>query len=311
MSPFVATLQDPENVTGVKWPGPTAVPTGTFQLSYDGTITTDANGNYAGLVGPQISAGTSNIGVLQAAASTTAGGNITWAAGPSTFFPSGASAGLIYDNFRVVSGCVKITYIGNTSTDAGLVTGWWDILNGIPSVANLITYGTQFVGSTSAVYSKAYSESWPLRNGLCNLWKPADYTDGAFQPSLAVLAVTQSSPVLGFLINGATPSTALARIRIVFNYEGIPTSDTADFVSSTTNLGDINAPMEAAMWGQTVLDKIRPMVGVFGDDRKKNANMASELGNNVARYRTMNNRPKKSGNSIVDAIVGDLGGLFM
>lgn len=253
--PFVSTLCDPEHILGVKWPGPTGVPTGTFQLTTDFIGSTLADGSFGVIVVPQsVNPGGPSIGNY--ATITASAAAYTWTGG--TAFPGSTSAATIYDSFRVVSGCINLEHIGNTANDQGLAIGWWDIFNSNNQQNAPQTYGNAQITAANIAMSKAYSSSYPVRNGMCVRWRPADYSDSEFitpNPPAGVL-VPLSMPVIGIVVTGAAPSVAIFKVRIVFNYEGIPGYDTTNFVNNTQASPPAASLERAAAWGRDMSDKI-------------------------------------------------------
>jgi hypothetical protein len=103
---WLASLRDPENVVGSKIPDPIGVPTGVFQLTADLTYSVGANGDFAISVFPQ-------GGNFYISTTNTAAGTITWSA--ALALAGKATASTIYDGVRVVSGIMKVEFVGKFS----------------------------------------------------------------------------------------------------------------------------------------------------------------------------------------------------
>lgn len=163
--------------------------------------------------------------------------------------------------------------------DQGLLIGWRDLIftANASNSAPPPNYTT-----ANKLYSLGNNESYPLRNGVCVLWTPADYTDSVFLNTNAQ-STGESYPIIGIGLTGAQASTALLKIRIVFNYEGIAGNDTANFVDTTVMPPLQNTIEAAGQWGQIPTDKITPLWG--GNNLASNANnqLASSLATNLSR----------------------------
>jgi len=278
IDPYVATLEDPERVSGVKCPGPTAVPTGTFQLTQDLLITSDASG-YAGVaVNPMGSQG-GGIGTVSISSSTA--GVVTWAAG--TTIGSGTTAVNLYDHIRCVSGCIKVEYVGNSNVDGGMSTGWWDSLQANNAGANFVAHlnGASGAPGQTSAFAKAYSASFPIRNGMCIRWRPMDFTSYAFINTITTATINM--PYIAFQLYGVQASTQCAKVRIIFNYEGIAANDQGNFVRSTYTPTPLASSERAASWGQDLTSKITPAFqGMMSEYSQKAIQYAQAGLNNLA-----------------------------
>lgn len=235
----------PEDGAGCKIPYSTGVPTGTWQLTSDLTFTIDANGNVGLWAAPLV-----NFGVVASEASTTAGGAITW----STYaqFGGSATAAALYSSYRVVSGCIKVEYVGNSQTDGGQIVGMWNENSNPGTTAT----SNASPATNTAAQAFAYSVTLPLRNGMELIWRPKDLDDTNFVTTAQ--ALTYTTPVIGAIVFGGTAGQAV-RMRIVFNYEGIATNDTSDFVQRSVTRNDSSQIDQVMNWSQTVLDKASPL----------------------------------------------------
>jgi len=296
---FVATLEDPENVIGVKWPGPTGIPTGTFQLTTEYVDVTDAAGNYAIATIPQVvNTATGTFGYYIVGRYATAGAtSFTW--GSSIAFNGSSSAGSIYDNFRVVSGCIKILNIGPTGTDQGLLIGGWDNFQSNNGTGAINTWGGLNIGTPGAMMSKSYTETIPLRNGMCVKWRPADYSDSEFI-SLTSNEV-MSMPLIWAGITGSNPGNSI-KIRVVFNYEGIAGSDTTNFIQTEGAPPPTSDLEGAAMWGRSLSDKIHPLYGVMGQGYKDAAQFVEIQRQSLTRNLERKAQVKDT-NGVVDTVL--------
>jgi hypothetical protein len=280
-NPYLAALMDPENVIGMKCPGPTGVPTGTFQLTYDAFLTTDANGYYCVAFNPMAMSST-GLGIMSQA--TSSGGTNTFTT--NTYITT--SVFNYYDAVRCVSACMKSEYVGNTSSDSGLNVGWWDVYTDLPTSGAFVNYlnGTAGVPSVNSAWAKAYNQAYPTRNGMCVLWRPIDYSTFDFYTNSMTEVATW--PCIGIQGLGVTASAAIVKVRVIANYEGILKADTNNFGTNTTTPNPPSgAAEEASSWAKWLGDKVVPIFGVVGDTERKIQNLYSTVVNNADNIRSV------------------------
>lgn len=278
ISLYMRSLIDPEFTIGAKCPGPTGVPTGTYQLTSDFTASTDASGYYGLAVNPMVFYSSATAPGAYVPSTSTAG-VATWAG--NIYLGNATTAYNLYDSFRVVSGCLKVEYIGNTSVDSGLCVGFWDSPTiGANTASALQTYMNTNYASTSTALSLAYNESYPLRHGQCITWRPLDYSDWDFVDNGSAHV---NCPLIGFQIIGAPVSTACLKVRIIFNYEAVGRNDTLNLINMSTNPGESSDTIrQAATWGSSQSDKVRPLTGIWDDAKAKMGSLLQKGADNLA-----------------------------
>lgn len=137
-----------------------------------------------------------------------------------------------FSRVRPVSASLQLEYIGDTNTDGGLVIGGYFPKSNGPSL--------------SVAYSGTYPflEVFPLRQGVRTTWRPVDNNDMEYTDTLTagLVAATWPSAVranlrgcLFICILGAKPNTALGRVVMTANLEGIPATNTLSFISPTAS----------------------------------------------------------------------------
>jgi len=216
MSEYLATLLDPENIAGAKVPDLINFPTGTFQLTYDNTLTVAASpaDGVAFLVTPNLNVANQ----LSTGANVAAGGIFTYTSNP---LPGLAQAVGIYKAFRPVSGIIYAEYTGTTLADSGTIVG------------ALLPRSTSTPTTYTSAIAQPYSKSLPVRGGIVVRWKPEDNADYEF-------GSLQVPPSVFFCTSGMQPGASL-KIRAVFNFEGIPGTDVTTFVNAAPSTVDLAA----------------------------------------------------------------------
>jgi len=222
---------------------------------------------------------TTGFGVTMVGSTDNATRVITWptaTGATATNFTGSVAAQGIYPLIRVVSGCLKVEYIGNTQTDAGLLCAWWQSMVYNNTVGAFGGKMNQFVANQQQAMNQPYGECYPLRQGVCVKWRPCDYSDFDFQQSDVASSLAGSYPYIGFTVQGAAANSPF-KVRIVFNYEGLTGPGGADFVNATPNFGNQESITKASIWGQTVTDKITPMNSGISPDNtiQSQSNMAN------------------------------------
>jgi hypothetical protein len=282
-STYLRSLQDPENGSGARCPDATAVPTGTWQL------TADLFATY--VESPSGAIRASGIAVTPADMSystvTAVGddGVFTWSA--ATALPGRTSSSAIYSYLRVVSGCLRHMFTGGTDDDDGIqIAGW------TPSC------GAQQnqVSTAGTAMSSAYSSIYPVRNGICVLYRPKDNNSFAFHTTGAAPTMSDLAPGLFIVTNGISQDDYAGMWRITLNFEGIAAYDTANFVQPGTQEGNLSAIRDAALrWGQTLSDKIYPLFEANSKVLSNIAQVTAAAGLNYLNNRIMQ-QPRGSRN---------------
>lgn len=156
----------------------------------------------------------------------------------------------LYSDVRVISGGVKIRYVGNTQTDQGILL--------IGQVAgNVAPSSFSGVSITTAQAQFQNYKLFPLRSGGTVTWRPQCMDDViTYAPTNAAtgpVTAAPSAPYLLALMYGGNAATASLFIAdVVVNYEG-------QYKSQTFLPGGVDAtPSKAeAGWYETALNAVR------------------------------------------------------
>jgi len=220
---YAKSLMYPSQYPGAKVPDMISFPSGTFQLSAEGTLATGATaGDSVGItVTPYI--GTPVLYPINTYNSVSAGsiGTITgvdWA--------SKATIQAAFEQVRPVSAELLVEFIGPSTSDGGQITG------------ALCARGNPISGTFASALSKTNSLTIPLKNGMRVTWRPNDLEDlSYFVPNIGGPQGT-SLPFMQVVATGLPVSTSYLRYRVVVNYEGIPTNDTLNIVQVSASPSD-------------------------------------------------------------------------
>jgi hypothetical protein len=283
-SQWINCLENPE-LGACKIPDLTAIPTGTFQITQDQTYTPNTDGSVAVVVNPL-------LGQYAAAANTFASNTTTtgvWSS-PSNLIGY-AAADAIYGWCRVTSGKIDVEYLGATGTDSGqvcaaLIKGpasqWGSAALMNASANSLIPAGF------SALSGSSMSQTYPVRNGIRVLWRPTDPQDLVFwrmgiAGSFANLT-EWNTPIMIIGVVGLAVNPSTIRVRIVINYEAIPSADTSNLVQAAPSPINLSSVATAFQWGQNLADKVVPLFGGWsqvatGASQLAYAGMANMVGN--------------------------------
>lgn len=242
ISPFTKSACIPDGANGV----------GCFSVKQNGIIGTGTGTSCAILLNLQPAALTV-IDSGSTAGTPTISGN--WAAASQNTTIAG-----IYSAYRPVSGGLRVTYVGNTQTDQGVLLLGLISPDRAPSNMNGATLGN----FASACMS---FKQFPLRNGGEIIWRPdsiADAEDWVIE-NTGTVAVTQSvsAPYMVAAVYGASANTAsLLSYELVANFEGQFEEQT--FLSGGLNQNDKTPAIVG--WYETArniankVEYIRPML---------------------------------------------------
>lgn len=249
---YFSSLLEPESAQGSKVPDEIGYPTGTFQLTAQGTLTTGATGgdtcgiSFSPIVGFVTTGGypivTYNSTTANSMSNAT---NIDWG--------SKNAVTAAFMATRPVSAVLEVSFIGSSSNDQGRLTA-----------------GTSFVGSGNTSPGNSWNtwanmpgmSTWPAKNGARVLWKPLDNTNFEFlSPSNSALAVY---PQCFVACTGIPFNTTNFMWRVTCNFEAIPTSDTFDLVETKPSPVNLQSLQRAFEWAQEATSNVRPLVGVVG-----------------------------------------------
>jgi len=278
---------DPENNSGVKAPDLTGVPTGTYQvvsvIPANAVQSSNANFTGAGIwISPR---------VYQGAYQTIASiddtfGTYTWTA-PVTI--PGCDTNSIYRETRLVSACVKFEYTGSTLYDAGVQVGIYTPLT-LPGTAA----GSNAVPvSAVAAMASPYSEMYPLRNGICVLWRPIDPSDFFFTTSVGG-ASNEHQNSFGIVISSLDTTnfqTMPGFFTITMNWEAVPQSQNQNLVQLKSGPSEGYSAIEQAYkWSQNLSDKIYPLFNAAAPYAQMAAQIAGATYLNNQRARLQDRR---------------------
>lgn len=299
MSQYLRTLMDPENHQG-RIPDPSTWASSTYQIVENVELTTASDGAVGFVMSPTPVTPSSTGWYHGIVSSNTeaSGAQGVWLTGTAIAAVSSAAVITNFRNYRPVSGCICVEYIGDTNTDAGTICC-------LP-----LFRGEAAPISLSAAVSLPYNEQFPLRNGCRMLYKPLDNGDLEYwggqdsaSPSVGLAATgyglwTGQTPPTAFpvngsnagerappafcvMISGAKASTKVARVRAVFNYESIPFAASLGLFSSAKVASDPQGiasamnVMSSVPWGEA-------WQGVAGTAGR----IASELSQSVFSHAT-------------------------
>jgi len=230
--------------------------TGCFSVKQDAAITTGAAGTSNLFAWAPLVNDTSFTDSGSAAVTPTVAGNWVKAVANPTFFA-------LYAKYRPVSAGLKVTYVGNTQTDSGVI-----IIGQVSGGVSLSTFNGASLATATSVF-QTY-ETYPLRNGGKVVWRSESEMDTATWINMNATPDAASTalvlPYLVVIVYGAQSSQATLHVEAVTNYEG-------QFASQTFMPGglDDNSPKPAASgWYATAKNiisdvaQIAPVVGAMG-----------------------------------------------
>lgn len=229
--------------------------TGCFTLKQTGTLGTGAAGGACGIyVCPNPQAIYYPDG-SSTATTTTISGN--WSQ------VSIATVSAQYESYRPVSCGLRVTYVGNTQTDQGIIVAGQLALGQAISTLNGLTAAG--LANASANYQQV-----PLRNGAQVIWRPESMNDMMdfvpFSSSTSAVSINTEAPVIYCAVFGGNASTpALLQYEFTVNFEG-------QFLSSSYIPGGIQSsskamPMAEPGWYENmknIVDRVSPIVPMVG-----------------------------------------------
>jgi len=266
---YLENLLDPDSCLGCKIPDPfTCVPTGTFRLTADLTVSTGLFGGCCVIVNPAAMA----YSVGNRASDGTYGYT-------DTNFPGRAMSRTIYQRIRPVSGYVTAVFTGSTMNDGGTAVGFW-----IPRAA---AAPQNYNGAVSIARSRIL----PLREGLQVLYAPEDNDDVVFVDSTVVSPVF---PRMGVAFEGAAANQSIT-IRVLVNYEGIASADTTDYVTTEVPRGSLEKMTEVRNVLASMTNTVKPLWEGWG---KEAAMAAGRTAFNYIGYSVARNFAQRRENTI-------------
>jgi len=184
--------------------------TGCFSLKENITIAAGAAGSCGGVYWNPIT----NALFISDNGNTTATPTI-----PANWTAATANSSVIaqYGKYRVISGGVRVRYIGNTQTDQGI------LLLGIASGAVSVSAFNN-ISITAACNGLMEYKICALREGGEFTWRPMDIVDAEDWTNTSSAAVTNASlftrPYLVAIVYGGSTAAAYINCEAIYNYEG-------------------------------------------------------------------------------------------
>jgi hypothetical protein len=255
---YLNALIDPENSAGCRVPDMVTVPSSTVQLTFDGTISPTGTGDgVVVLITPDFALGGTNGSPLQLWANATAGGN--YAVVSQLAWSQRSALVALFDQYRPVSGVLYGEFIGNSTADSGqILMGWLPRV--LPVAANPTPIAQLLATPNFAsVLTQSFTKTIPLRNGAVVTWKPQDNQDLEYSYVSNDNAGGNYFPSIYFATSGQQ-TTAAVRYRVVFNFELIPTVDTALFLSPEPSVSDISQLEQAMNWTSSAYSNLSAFV---------------------------------------------------
>lgn len=241
-NPYLRSLMDPCDVTGVKVPDVTSFPTATFQV-YDRTTATLTSGQAFGFCWqPLLNSWATTTGNLGVAA---------WAAWAQ--YTGYTTLNNVFHMVRPVSACVRITNMSATSNNAGEVA--YSLLAPSENFQTAIT-------SFDSCARRFNSYRSPLKEATEFLWMPLDpatrmFTTPATTSSTGVVGA--NSPAICAVISGGATGQSVV-FEWYVNFEAVPELSTYNFVNASAPYIS-NSDLEEATGVMTKLGKLGRQLG--------------------------------------------------
>lgn len=214
-NPYLQTLMNPVDVTGVKVPDVSSYPTATLQLYDRAEVTLTAGQPYGFCWSPYVNSWTST---------TTNMGVAAWSAWNS--YATYSTLNTLYHSYRPVSGLVRVSSISSTTNNAGELA--------FCLVAPGENFGTSLT-SFDAVARRFGAYRCPLKESSEFLWMPLDPVSRTFY----IMAQQNSStgvmtnwPGIALAIGGAATGQSIA-IEWVLNCELLPEQSNLNLTQSS------------------------------------------------------------------------------
>lgn len=276
---YLSSLLDPENGAGAKVPDMVTFPSGTFQLSFDQTLTPTGTGDGIAAWFCPFIGDAAAVWPIKTGTNAAAGADYTWT---NRNWVARASIVNAYDSVRPVSAVLYAEFIGASSTDNG------QICMGI--IPRISVNPTTTVQNFNTGIAQSFTKTIPLRNGAKVLWKPQDNQDQEyFATALAGVLNSNPYPPQIFIATSGMATTTTIRIRCVANYEGIPTADTYSIIAATPSPANLQHLQEASnFWGSAMYDNMSAFVDTVGPYVRPVLSQASAGLSNYAASRVAN-----------------------
>jgi hypothetical protein len=221
---YLTSLLFPETIKS-KVPDVCSISTSMVQVTYDGSIATNSSG--IGGVKVTLAAHANGIGIALedgAATSDTAYAYLS----PGTL-PAVASFNSAFSASRLVSASLQVEFVGTTLNDQGSIF--------LQSAVASAGFAESLAASNVAILSARDNARNSLRDGAYMRWKPLDDTADDFHSSSTNISVGS------FIVHvsGAVASSTIMRLRLILNYEAIPSADTFTFQTVEPSPSDPSA----------------------------------------------------------------------
>lgn len=285
-NPYLATLQNPFEVRGVRVPDMVTFPSSTFSVEYEKSVVIDSTNLFGAFVVYPFNSTTtltnSNgpVSMMKAAVNT-------WSGSEEYFLWDQASQiASLYDSIRPVSAGLQIYSIGSSTIDGGEVCVGLD-----PRSVNPFSYNC---GAYSDLCGQSFTKTLPFKTGGYVTWKPMDNFDMEYFPSIRnkIPGTTGSTfdtwPPCMIAAWASLAVGSVVKLKVIVNFEGIPSIDYQQFTSTTFSGHNQNWLDSAARWASgvannmgnlfnTISPYVAPVAGAFA----KRA-ISSYVGNRIA-----------------------------
>lgn len=255
---YLLSLFNPFKHRHARVPSEIPTPSATFSLRSNINLTTNASGNVAFAYSPFYLAG---AGSTTTSFAINNDATLTGAAANNFFIGQNIGQALpapLYNRYRLVSAGIKLTFTSSLLNSTGFATLGFDIGGTTASGAVGTAINTfQQYGSFEAIENSYYKDIKGLRNGesIESLWLPIDAAAYDFK------TMNLDNPygnLIGY-ISGAPPTTVVARVDIVMNYEALVTVALADYLPCEVYVGNVTSIKQAqAVAASSLSDKGLP-----------------------------------------------------
>ncbi len=230
---YLATLQDPWRVRGVKVPDEVCVPTGTWSFEIQTAHTTSAGGELVAMFNPRLLGNSTNAAVANAAYVFC--GNAAYTTYSALANPTIHS---VVGRLRPVSAAMKAYSTSSPLNISGVACSFVIPCGTEDSNSNLPTL-TTFGGFASMPYNTVNHAA----EGASVRWAISDPSELEFEEctinatsvgwtyTAGVLTGQGNGSAIGVIFTGL-PASSTVRVSVVANYEFIPSLDTQQFVSA-------------------------------------------------------------------------------
>jgi len=285
---------DPENHPGVRVPDMVTFPSSTTQLTWDSTIYPSTGGDGSLLIfTPIIGTPDGTLTPIITAANTLVGGNYAGFANIS--FAASATMRTLFDSYRPVSAVIYAEFIGPSTNDGGQVCMGLIPRTGQNTNAQL----EALVPNFTAGGAQSFTKILPLRNGAVITWKPQDNKDLEYKDIQDNNALDHELPHLFICTAGQTAGTGGAlRVRVVCNFELIPTSDANTFIDAKTSPSNLGRLQDAMNWGAEMYNNMSAFVSTVSPYVQPVLSQATVAATNLGLAYMSNTRAASRGNSL-------------